>query len=304
MLYPEVFTNKKRQILAKLSRDEKEYTDKSPKGSVDEQIIDLVRGINVIEGLVTTSSCAGRISIYLESARQSQGQATTSADRGRWTFSSHSPLRNIEMWSHEQLAILFGSRQQNDSTRKSLHNLHPKALGNSRHILFKFEPMILHIFTASLEDAQKVLQAAISAGFRESGVVNLKPNADDSITPLVAVRSIALASETVIGYEDTAGSLISIVDDRYLRQLGVLANERFEANTERINKFSVALAAAFSGPHSTPIQKPKWEDPVARKHRKRSEGLQRQAEARSVGNCGPTKTGCGDVELSDSIFMS
>lgn len=60
------FESRKQKILKDLSVPDEEYTDFSPKGSVDEGIRDLIHDINELPGLVTTSSCAGRISIYLE----------------------------------------------------------------------------------------------------------------------------------------------------------------------------------------------------------------------------------------------
>jgi tRNA wybutosine-synthesizing protein 3 len=63
---PAPFLAKKRQILSLLHQDEDTYTDNSPKGSVDVQIRDLIAEINAHEGLVTTSSCAGRVAVFVE----------------------------------------------------------------------------------------------------------------------------------------------------------------------------------------------------------------------------------------------
>jgi len=76
-----LFSVKKATILDGLSRPDSQYTDASPKGSVDEGIRDLIDQINAQEGLVTTSSCAGRVSVYLEGKKsklvleQAQAQA-------------------------------------------------------------------------------------------------------------------------------------------------------------------------------------------------------------------------------------
>lgn len=43
--------------------------DLSPKGTVDVGIRELIGEINACEGLVTTSSCAGRVSVFLEGRR-------------------------------------------------------------------------------------------------------------------------------------------------------------------------------------------------------------------------------------------
>lgn len=60
---PAVFDARKNKILEELSLPE--YTDRSPKGSVDEGIRDLIRDIKALLGLVTTGSCGGYISVFL-----------------------------------------------------------------------------------------------------------------------------------------------------------------------------------------------------------------------------------------------
>lgn len=64
------FEVKKQKILSDLAVPDEEYTDLSPKGSVDANIVPLIRDINELPGLVTTSSCAGRISVFLEGPQQ------------------------------------------------------------------------------------------------------------------------------------------------------------------------------------------------------------------------------------------
>ncbi|OQV07716.1 hypothetical protein CLAIMM_12111 [Cladophialophora immunda] len=66
---PASFAAKKSQILAHLDQPAGEYTDNSPKGTVDAQIRDLIDEINQYEGLVTTSSCAGRVAVFVEGPR-------------------------------------------------------------------------------------------------------------------------------------------------------------------------------------------------------------------------------------------
>ncbi|KAK4694715.1 hypothetical protein P7C71_g2912, partial [Lecanoromycetidae sp. Uapishka_2] len=63
---PPLFATKKEAILASLAVPDSSYTDLSPKGSVDEAIKSLIDRINSLEGIVTTSSCSGRISVFLE----------------------------------------------------------------------------------------------------------------------------------------------------------------------------------------------------------------------------------------------
>ncbi len=42
------------------------FVDASPKGTVDEGIRDVLERINACDGLVTTSSCAGRVSVFAD----------------------------------------------------------------------------------------------------------------------------------------------------------------------------------------------------------------------------------------------
>lgn len=51
---------------------DEEYTDLSPKGTVDAGIRDLIDELNRVEGFVTTSSCAGRVSVFLEGRRSKE----------------------------------------------------------------------------------------------------------------------------------------------------------------------------------------------------------------------------------------
>jgi tRNA wybutosine-synthesizing protein 3 len=145
------FSSRKQKILEQLNVPSAEYTDLSPKGSVDEGIRTLIRDINEIAGLVTTSSCAGRISVYLDgpsSAAQTPENAgdepnstrVTSGGKGggQWLFVSHDPLdiaKNDEHTSSEsQLLSRFGLRLSSNSISDDTE---PK-----QFIHFKFEPVV------------------------------------------------------------------------------------------------------------------------------------------------------------------
>ena len=99
------FTAKKAKILQQLAVPEGEYTDLSPKGSVDEGIRTLIDDVNAHPGLVTTSSCAGRVSVFLEGKRTADaadpGETAVPAQLagvggkgggGKWLFVSHDPI--------------------------------------------------------------------------------------------------------------------------------------------------------------------------------------------------------------------
>ncbi|TID19356.1 DUF985 domain-containing protein [Venturia nashicola] len=273
------FQAKKRKILEQIEVPDEKYSDLSPKGSIDVGIRDVVWEINKIDGLVTTSSCAGRISVFLEGTKKTslqplpensaQDQAIAGVGGkggGKWLFVSHDPVSNTSTTFHE----LFGLGTAPGSS----------AGPGARFVHLKFEAMILHLLTASLTDAQAVLSAASSAGFRESGAMGLSSSMDGTVTPMVAVRSTGLGFDSIIGYQNNDGNIRSLVTEEYLELLINTANERFKTNNERIERFRSGLTLFY---HAGKAKNggdsgSSWEDKDERKARKREEGLAKQKE--------------------------
>lgn len=117
---PLSFIQKKTCILKSLNLPCHQYNDLSPKGSVDERIYPLISQINHLPGFVTTSSCAGRTSVFIQgksddgcsenpysftgkdhqvvpTMRENQEKQHSQSMNGkgtggRWLFVSHDPL--------------------------------------------------------------------------------------------------------------------------------------------------------------------------------------------------------------------
>ncbi|PQE07115.1 hypothetical protein CJF31_00004764 [Rutstroemia sp. NJR-2017a BVV2] len=307
---PQSFLNQKKDILAKLSVPLSEYTDRSPKGSVDIGIRELIDEINEFEGCVTTSSCAGRVSVFLEGRKggsasleddlQEYGEGevrenTTAAKSasiggkgagGKWLYVSHDPLGvdTLERGeSSKTLHELLGMKRDSGSAFQMRAGDKP---GDVRWVRFKFEPMILHILTASLPQAQKVLTAASQAGFRESGALNLTPaGSEGAATPMVGIRSMGLALQSFVGvYDEDAGEARCIVDETQLSILLRIANERFEENARRIERFRMLLREGAGEKRRVGEGGAEWEDAEVRRERKREEGLRRARELKEAGN--------------------
>ena len=164
---PPAFAAKKAIILASLAVPSSEYKDASPKGSVDDGIVPLIEKINTLDGVVTTSSCAGRVSVFLEGRKSKHisddgegidgdGELFSNSEQvvvggkgngGRWLFVSHEPVDlGRVVYAGESITNFLGiagDGQQNDkdvvdSARKS----------GMRLVRFQFEPMVclqLHI---------------------------------------------------------------------------------------------------------------------------------------------------------------
>ena len=134
------FGQKKTKILEALSVDQTAYTDLSPKGSVDQEILALVTLINSIPGLVTTSSCAGRVSVYVEGRKRNASEGAEDVaiaglggkGGGRWTFVSHDPLDlHCAEWKGSLLEK-FGLKPSNGAS----------CLVGQSLVHIKFEPMV------------------------------------------------------------------------------------------------------------------------------------------------------------------
>lgn len=140
------FELRKQNILAQLGAPDGEYHDLSPKGSVDEPIRELINEINRLTGLVTTSSCSGRISVFLE------GRKTNSADvndesgdpragpggkggGGAWLYISHASIETPQANEPAALSARFGLAESTSHDSKA-----PGV--DSRYIHLKFEPMV------------------------------------------------------------------------------------------------------------------------------------------------------------------
>lgn len=136
------FQARKQKILEQLAAPDEEYHDLSPKGSVDAPIRALIGDLNNIDGLVTTSSCSGRISVYLEGRKATLDGAEVEEDSragpggkgggGQWLYLSHDPIAMEE--PAPRLIDVFGL-----GPRGSLDG---ELVSGRRYIHLKFEPMV------------------------------------------------------------------------------------------------------------------------------------------------------------------
>ncbi|KAM0521729.1 hypothetical protein ACHAPE_002289 [Trichoderma viride] len=269
------FCEKKAKILQQLAVPDAEYSDASPKGTVDEGIRYLIDEINTVEGYVTTSSCAGRASVFLEGRKSKTGDGEHGESEqvarvggkgagGTWLYVSH------DLKTDGGEGYLDWMRELRLPDAAEGLEIYHDAGDERRLIHFKFEPMLL-------------LRCALQAGFRESGAINITSPSGEQTTPMVAIRSMGLSLESLIGYEDAKGQRRRIVPPEYLKMLLQISNERFVENTKRIERFRSALKEVILEPNSANAPRrlnaegKEWEDAAARRERLRAEGLRRKA---------------------------
>ncbi|KAG4304496.1 hypothetical protein PORY_002206 [Pneumocystis oryctolagi] len=226
-----VFQRKKTNILNKFNTG---HTDASPKGFPDEPILDLLNLINLHPELVTTSSCSGRLCVYVESeiADNIGGKGAG----GKWLMVKH------EMWNEstkdsEILKEILGEYP-------FVKAVDSKDSEKGRLIHFKFEPMvlvsfftlfmlislkILHILAETVPTARTFLTYALSSSFRESGLILSKKNT------VITIRS-SIGFDCPIGYlkkEQNIEFIQLLVNESYLYLLVDMANRRFKENKRR-----------------------------------------------------------------------
>jgi tRNA wybutosine-synthesizing protein 3 len=227
-MHDERFDDCKCAILAKLQ--ETVYVDKSPKGSLDAPILELIDFLNSHPHYVTTSSCSGRIALLrannigegarsaqLDDADEIEGEERGGEGEGsgeveskgvKWLLVEHSTI------TYEQLHTTL---QSEDAT------------SHQGQLTFKHEPFIMHVQCCGLAEAKRLLQIALSCGYRESGIVLGKKY-------MVHVRTTAFMLELPLAF----GSEMMVSED-YLRYLVKLANEKFVQNQQRTDKFFARL---------------------------------------------------------------
>ncbi|TPX65314.1 hypothetical protein SpCBS45565_g05250 [Spizellomyces sp. 'palustris'] len=205
----EAFDARKQEILAFA-------VDKSPKGSIDEPVRPLLDVVNKCKDLVTTSSCSGRVAIYVDADPSTLEKVKKG---GIWLSVSHDPLL-IE-----------------DSTRlwSSLFPTHPEPTSiefcpatpslSDPIIYFKFEPFILHVLTRSSEAAAELLTVALQAGYANSGIQR----------SIVQIRGTLKLDVPIGTYR--RGQVELCVGREYVEFLCRLANDKFIENFAKMGKF-------------------------------------------------------------------
>ncbi|CAZ86625.1 unnamed protein product [Tuber melanosporum] len=297
------FAAHKTQILAEILSP---GPDASPKGSIDLHILPLINRLNEHRKIITTSSCSGRISVFLEGSKKLAGEGSRAIGEapepdekaefpsgnagmggkggGKWLFVSHDPVDCNDMTPREVCQMLLGghvlglgSMNNQVLTEPVLSEAGTGVSSSTRLVHMKFEPMILHIQTLDLQTARIILTAALSAGFRESGIMN--PGLTEHSFPMIAIRCNGLVVDSIIGVMNVTPSGIKmIVDENYLKTMMLVSSLRFEDNKRRIDAFSGKIEQVLFNQGQAPSKESKGE----RKIRKREEGLRRQRILRAA----------------------
>lgn len=245
------FDQKKSYILQEIASSQ---TDASPKGSIDVKCIPLMEVINAHPNMVSTSSCSGRVSVFLEGVKQGP-QIGAKGHEGRWLFVTHDKEELGEWWT--QVGLQFGNNVQiNSEASQSSEDA-------TRYILFKFEPFILHVKCRDPETARQLYTVAMASGYRESGIGS---------NNLVAVRT-SIRLDVPIGQLIADLEMQLYVSEEYLAVLTRLAHARFEENERKYEGLQKRIEKEMFGEEKTIERKETKEE---RRVRKINEGMARR----------------------------
>ncbi len=206
-----------------LKQHTREKTDLSPKGSYDWPIRDLIDLINSHDDYMTTSSCSGRISVFIaaDDAVEVEGggvdeSGTIPQTKGvHWLLVEHGPV-------------------EFDNVKNAFNNIKNQ---NSLCYL-RCEGFILHIHCKDIEAAKDLHALALSSGFRESGITIGNKRV------MLAIRTTAYTTELPISMGASgifSDDILSMVINQY--------NAKLLANFHRINRFQHALKRSWNWPH-------------------------------------------------------
>lgn len=252
--------------------------DRSPKGSIDEPVRPILDLVNAYHDWISTSSCSGRISAYLQgrgSSREDEAEGDEEGDArpaafhgkggGRWLFVSHSTLDEHQL--ADPVAAIFGQESVSDASDS------PGPV-DAALVSLKYEAPVLHLASRSVETALPLLHASISAGFRNSGLV-----ISTSKRVMLGVRAAPGGLDVPIARSTADGASFElIVGRRYLEQVWRLANESMKVNAQRLARLLDAFTVALTPSPSDPA----WEPKDVRHERLRREGLAIQEHHRRV----------------------
>jgi tRNA wybutosine-synthesizing protein 3 len=166
--------------------------DKSIKGSIDKSIIPLINLINSMPECFTTSSCSGRTILI---NRYGKNQKLDS----KWIYITHSLPKYSDF----------------------IKAFHTDFKGE---LWFKFESFILHVKCKTFISAKKMLDFAMSAGLKHSGIIAVKKyfmveiEGTDKIDSLIGINK-------------------PLVDGNYIKEIIKVAQKKFKKNKEKIERF-------------------------------------------------------------------
>ncbi|SCU90272.1 LANO_0D08174g1_1 [Lachancea nothofagi CBS 11611] len=248
------FDQKKEHILAEI---QSASLDLSPKGTIDELCVPIMKLINSHKDMVTTSSCSGRLSVFVEGNKlHNDGlKSGGKGEGGKWLFVTHD-RDQVRNWDHRITEPVVYNTDLGGAPLDS----------STRYILYKYEPFILHVKCRDFQSASKLFNTAMSCGFRESGIGS---------NNIVALR-VNIKLDVPIGFmDDSTGQLVFFVTQNYINIINEMTLTKYTENSKKMQELyeKIELQIVTS---KEPASDKQVETKEERRVRKRKEGLLRK----------------------------
>ena len=215
----DAFAQRKASTLAELALD---AGDLSRAGHVDARARAVVALVNTHPAFFTTSSCAGRVSLFADPTAETRAAGMKG---GEWVYVSHDPA--------DAAAVVSAVRRKlGEETDAASSSSTPDP---ETSLVLRFEPFILAVEAESVEAGSRFARLARDAGFRESGVV-----AGGTGRAVCSARC-SIRMEAPLVAKGTR-----LVSDEAIKVLVAIANEKWAANAARAERLREAIAAAFA----------------------------------------------------------
>lgn len=227
--------------------------DLSRKGNIDSQILSLVAFINKQAAFFTTSSCSGRILVFIQTVEESGKIQKRNCE---WLVTTHDRITDVDSFVDEAVEKVARFRDQlkgkvseaclrggetkipipttNNSNQQ--HQPITTSVKKTGVAFLKFEPMVLHVQCADLESARRLHLAAVESGFKNSGL---------SVGKKKIISAVRSCHSLDVPISDETGNLIVTRD--YLKFVTQLADGKLETNFQSIERLRLTVIKALSG---------------------------------------------------------
>ena len=212
----DAFARRKADTLAELAIDGGDF---SRAGHVDERARPVVALVNRHPDFFTTSSCAGRVSVFADPTTATRAAGMKGGEWGCTSTTTPADAADV-------LAAVRSKLGASDAAGASAPD--PECT-----LVLRFEPFILSVEAKTTRAGAALVAAARDAGYRESGVT-----ACDRRT-IIAVRCSIRVEVPIVSRG------VRLVSEDALVRLVEIANEKHALNAARMERFVVTFAKAF-----------------------------------------------------------
>ncbi|ORM40876.1 tRNA wybutosine-synthesizing protein 2/3/4 [Babesia sp. Xinjiang] len=264
------------------------YLDRSVKGSVDVLLIPLLRILLRTGRYASTSCCSGRTVLFecnADYATPATKHSNEFGRAGRFLYSSHchvdqNDANEAVKTVDEHVSSKGMCYHKNDDTSQETREtnvLHVQPT-NQCEVVLKFEPFLIHVECASMQDGAELLQIARGCGLKQSGIITCSKRVivslrgSNSLEAPVAMRHYGV--DTLASNDTDRGADCDrvvekevhikttwLVDDSYFMYLLSTCNKKLTASIRQMLRLYWTIAQHFAIDITMPFAIPRLGNP-------------------------------------------